>query len=97
MLFKYLASNYIAAQIGRIEMLVVFQHDGIRHAQLPIRSKYDHDIDLPLVQRLIFEPDIHIHGRFKLQPVGLAQGIIAVFPLEEIIFGPKYQLAGYVF
>ena len=69
-----------------------FQDDHIRYAQLSVRRKNIHHIDLLLSDRFIFQANIHVHRIFKLEPVGLEQSVVAIFPLEEIILRSKSQL-----
>ena len=92
MLIQHIIPDYISAGIRRIKVLVIFQDDHIRYAQLSVRRKNIHHIDLLLSDRFIFQANIHVHRIFKLEPVGLAQSVVAIFPLEEIILRSKSQL-----
>ena len=92
MLLQNLTPDDVSAEIGRVKLFIVLQNHHIRGRKLSVRGEHHHHVDPLLVQRLIFQADIQVHGLLKGKSIGLAESVISVFPLEEIILCSENQL-----
>ena len=95
MAFNDLVSDNISAHVRRVEILVIHQHRHIRCRKLSICCKYIHNVDLALIDCLIFETDVHIHRLLEIESIFAAERIIPILTLEEIILSAEDKLVRY--
>ena len=59
----------VAAAIGRKEVLIVREDDGICRRELSVGCKHGHHIHLPIRECRIFQPDVEINRPREGKPV----------------------------